>query len=51
MFFARGVCALISRESISINNDRVQRAGQMEASRFPNIKPIAYINFNVSCSC
>lgn len=54
MFLARGVCSLISRESISINNDVIDAlAGwKMYFMKYSNgewvkIKPVAYINLNV----
>lgn len=46
MFFARGVCALISRNSIAINNAAFDALASWRI-KIPNIKPTAYINFNV----
>ena len=55
MFLARGVCSLISRDSISINNDLIDAmAGWKvyfmklnDAGEWVKIKPVAYINLNV----
>jgi simple sugar transport system permease protein len=54
MFFARGVCSLISRESISIRNEMIDAwaSWKVNLTRFSEgewvkIKPIAYINVNV----
>ena len=55
MFLARGVCSLISRDSISINNDLIDKmAGWKlyfmklnDAGEWVKIKPVAYINLNV----
>lgn len=54
MFLARGVCSLISRESISINNAMIDAwAGwklyfmQLVDGEWVKIKPVAYINVNV----
>ena len=54
MFLARGVCALISRESIEIHHDMIDAlAGwkvyfmQLKDGEWVKIKPIAYFNFNV----
>ena len=54
MFLARGVCSLISRESISINNDLIDKmAGwkmyfmTLKNGEWVKIKPVAYINLNV----
>lgn len=54
MFLARGVCSLISRESISINNELIDRlAGwklnfmMLKDGEWVKIKPVAYINLNV----
>ncbi len=55
MFLARGVCSLISRESISIDNELIDAmAGWKmylmklnEAGEWVKIKPVAYINLNV----
>lgn len=54
MFLARGVCSLISRESISINNEVIDAlAGwkvyfmKYSGSEWVKIKPVAYINLNV----
>jgi simple sugar transport system permease protein len=53
-FLARGVCSLISRESISINNETIDAlAGwkiylmQLKDGEWVKIKPVAFINFNV----
>ena len=53
-FLARGVCSLISRESISINNEMIDSlAGwkiylmQFKDGEWVKIKPVAYINFSV----
>lgn len=53
-FLARGVCSLISRESISINNETIDAlAGwkiylmQLKDGEWVKIKPVAYINFSV----
>lgn len=54
MFLARGVCSLISRDSISIKNDLIdQLAGwkvnfmTYSGGEWVKIKPVAYINLNV----
>lgn len=54
MFLARGVCSLISRESISINNEVIDAlAGwkvyfmKYSGDEWVKIKPVAYINLNV----
>ncbi len=54
MFLARGVCSLISRESISINNSLIDAlAGwklyfmKYSGGEWVKIKPVAYINLNV----
>lgn len=54
MFLARGVCSLISRESISINNEVIDAlAGwkvyfmKYSEGEWVKIKPVAYINLNV----
>ncbi len=54
MFLARGVCALISRESISISHPIIDSlAGwkiylmQLKDGAWVKIKPVAYINFSV----
>ena len=54
MFLARGVCSLISRESISINNGLIDAlAGwklylmKLDGGKWVKIKPVAYINLNV----
>lgn len=54
MFLARGVCALISRESISISNPLIDSlAGwkiylmHLKDGAWVKIKPVAYINFSV----
>lgn len=53
-FLARGICSLISRESISINNETIDAlAGwkiylmQFTDGEWVKIKPVAYINFSV----
>jgi simple sugar transport system permease protein len=53
-FLARGICSLISRESISINNETIDAlAGwkiylmQLKDGEWVKIKPVAYINFSV----
>ncbi len=53
-FLARGVCSLISRESISINNETIDAlAGwkiylmQFTDGEWVKLKPVAYINFSV----
>lgn len=54
MFLARGVCSLISRESISINNAMIDAWAGWKLYFMHNvdgewvkIKPVAYININV----
>lgn len=55
MFLARGVCSLISRESISIDNELIDAMASWkinfmklnEAGEWVKIKPVAYINLNV----
>ena len=55
MFLARGVCSLISRDSISIDNELIDKmAGWKmyfmklnDAGEWVKIKPVAYINLNV----
>lgn len=54
MFLARGVCSIISRESIAINNDAFNAlAGwkiylmRLVDGEWVKVKPIAFINFNV----
>lgn len=54
MFFARGVCSLISLESISINNAMIDAWASWKINfmkysggEWVKIKPIAYINLNV----
>lgn len=54
MFLARGVCSLISRESISIDHDLIDAlAGwkiylmEFVDGEWVKIKPVAYINFSV----
>jgi simple sugar transport system permease protein len=54
MFLARGVCSLISRESISIKHDMIDAmAGwklnlmTYQSGEWVKIKPAAYINFSV----
>ena len=53
-FLARGICSLISRESISINNETIDAlAGwkiylmQFKDGEWMKLKPVAYINFSV----
>lgn len=54
MFLARGTCSLISRESISINNDMINAWASWKINfstyvdgEWVKIKPIAYINLNL----
>ena len=54
MFFARGVCSLISRESIDIRHPMIDALASWKiylmkysGSGWVKIKPIAFINFNV----
>ena len=54
MFLARGVCSLISRESISISNDLIDKMASwkvyfmtLKNGEWVKIKPVAYINLNV----
>ena len=56
MFLARGVCSLISRDSISINNELIDKlAGwkvnfmtwSAEKAQWVKIMPVAYVNLNV----
>ena len=56
MFLARGVCSLISRDSISINNELIDKLASWkinfmtysaEKAAWVKIKPVAYINLNV----
>ncbi|MBR3796165.1 MAG: sugar ABC transporter permease YjfF [Clostridia bacterium] len=54
MFLARGVCSLISRDSISIDNELIDKmAGwkmyfmTLKNGEWVKIKPVAYINLNV----
>ncbi|MCR5347913.1 MAG: hypothetical protein K6E38_09075 [Fretibacterium sp.] len=54
MFFARGVCSLISRESIDIHHPMIDAlAGwklylmHLVDGKWVKVKPIAFINFNV----
>lgn len=54
MFFARGVCSLISRESIPINNDLIDALAKWKLNAYhlvdgqwEKVKPVAYINFSV----
>lgn len=54
MFFARGVCSLISRESIDINHTMFDSLASWKiylmkysAGKWVRIRPIAFINFNV----
>jgi len=46
MFFARGLCALISRESIAIKNDAFNALAGWKI-KIPDVKPLAYINTSV----
>ena len=55
MFLTRGVCSLISRESIEINNEMIDALASFkiyikwwnEDGEWAKIKPICYINFNL----
>ena len=55
MFLTRGVCSLISRESIEINNELIDALAGFkiylkwwnEDGEWAKIKPICYINFNL----
>lgn len=54
MFLARGTCSLISRESISINNEMINAWASWKINfstyvdgEWVKIKPIAYINLNL----
>lgn len=54
MFFARGVCSLISRESIDIQHPMIDALASWKIylmryvdGRWVRIRPIAFINFNV----
>jgi len=54
MFLARGVCSLISRDSISINNALIDALASWKVNfmkfadgKWVKIKPVAYINLNV----
>lgn len=54
MFFARGVCSLISRESIDIHHPFIDALASWKIylmkyadGRWVRIRPIAFINFNV----
>ena len=54
MFLARGVCSLISRDSISIDNDLIDKMASwkvyfmtLKNGEWVKIKPVAYINLNV----
>jgi simple sugar transport system permease protein len=54
MFLARGTCSLISRESISINNEMIDAWAGWKVNfmhqvdgEWVKIKPLAYINLNV----
>ena len=54
MFLARGVCSLISRDSISINNELIDALASWKVNfmkfadgKWVKIKPVAYINLNV----
>lgn len=46
MFLARGVCSLISRNSIAINDSAFSALASWKL-KIGSIKPVAYINFNV----
>ena len=54
MFLTRGICSLISRESIEIHNDLIDALASFkiyimwwnEEGEWAKIKPICYINFN-----
>ncbi len=46
MFLARGVCALISRDSIAITNAAFSALASWKW-KIPNVKPSAYINLNM----
>ena len=53
-FLARGVCSLISRESINISHDMINALAKWKINfmhyvdgEWVKIKPIAYVNFNV----
>lgn len=46
MFLSRGVCALISRNSIAIKHEAFNALAAWKI-KVPDIKPISYINFNV----
>lgn len=54
MFLARGVCSLISRDSISINNALIDELASWKVyfmtysnGEWVKIKPVAYVNLNV----
>ena len=55
MFLTRGICSLISRESIEIHNDMIDALAGFkiyikwwnEDGEWAKIKPICYINFNL----
>ena len=54
MFLARGVCSLISRESISISNEAIDALAGWKVyfvhlvdGQWEKIKPVAYVNLNV----
>lgn len=54
MFLARGVCSLISRESININNELIDKLAGWKLyfmryvdGEWVKIKPIAFVNFNL----
>jgi len=54
MFLARGVCSLISRDSISISNELIDALASWKVNfmkfadgKWVKIKPVAYINLNV----
>lgn len=54
MFLARGVCSLISRDSISINNAMIDELASWKVyfmkysgGEWVKIKPVAYVNLNV----
>ena len=54
MFLARGVCSLISRESISISNEAIDALAGWKVyfmhlvdGQWEKVKPVAYVNLNV----
>lgn len=46
MFLARGICALISRNSIAITNAAFDALASWRI-KIPDVKPTAYVNFNM----